>query len=415
MKKDQFLQIVRANAKAALTPEEEAMFSAIGLGVETALQAEGVERQKQLETISKALGTVDNGESLSGIVRNLADQVQKMEDRTKRGLTAGEKYNLKKMLEDKAEEIKAARGTNNGWAIDFKAKRAAAASALMTTATVLSGAQAVNNTNVFDDLEVSVIAYPANFIIDAIGGRQVSNVPQTIKWKEQNTESDGVIGAVNEGAEKTLTDKLFVWKYANRVKYAGRIEFTEELAMDMEQLLLQIIDMFEQQVLRAWNAGTQALIIAWAPAYTTTGLDGFYKNPGIAQVIEAGKLHVSQNHYMADMVMINPVDAAKAMIHQNADGDIAYVPEAVAFAGLRPFITNNVLAGTILVGTSNIIKEQHSNFIVRRGVYGDQFIENEETIVGEVFSNLKLPTISKNSWVKLDVPTVLEALTVANA
>lgn len=413
MKKDQFLQIVRAKSKSALTPEEEAMFSAIGEGIETALNAEGVERQKQLNAISSALGTVDNGESLSGIVRNLADQVQKMEDRTKRGLSAGEKYNLKKMLEDKADEIKAARGTNNGWAVEFKAKRAA--SALMTTATVLSGAQAVNNTNVFDDIEVSVIAYPANFIIDAIGGRQVTNVPQTMKWKEQTTESEGVIGAVNEGAVKTLTDKLFVWKYANRVKYAGRIEFTEELAMDMEQLLLQIIDMFEQQVLRAWNAGVQAAIIAWAPAYTATGLDGFYKNPGIAQVIEAGKLNVSNANYMADMVMINPVDAAKAMIHQNADGDITYIPEAIAFSGLRPFISNNVPAGTIIVGTSNIVKEQHSNFIVRRGVYGDQFIENEETIVGEVFSNLKLPTISKNSWVKLDVPTVLAALTVVPA
>ena len=46
MKKDQFLQIVRAKAKTALTPEEEAMFSAIGEGIETALAAEGVETNK---------------------------------------------------------------------------------------------------------------------------------------------------------------------------------------------------------------------------------------------------------------------------------------------------------------------------------------------------------------------------------
>ena len=96
-------------------------------------------------------------------------------------------------------------------------------------------------------------------------------------------------------------------------------------------------------------------------------------------------------------------------------GILPIFPEAVAFGGLTPFVSNNVTAGTIVVGTSNIIKEQHSNFIVRRGVYGDQFIENEETIVGEVFSNLKLPTISKNSWVKLDIATVKGALTEANA
>lgn len=413
MKKDQFLQIVRAKAKTALTPEEEAMFSAIGEGIESALNEEGVERTKQINAISQALGTIDNGETLAGIVRNLADQVQKMEDRSKRGLSEGDKYNLRKKLEEKADDIRAARGTNNAWAIEFRAKRAA--SAMMTTGTVLTGATAFNNTNVTEDLEVLVIQYPKNFIVDAIGGRQVSNVPQTLKWKEQTTESDGVIGAVSEGAEKTLTDKLFVWKYSQRKKYAGRIEFTEELAMDMEQLLLQIVDMFEQQVIRAWNAGVQTDILAWAPAYTTTGLDGFFKAPGIAQVIQAGKLHVSDANYMADMVMINPVDAAKAMIHQNDSGDITYLPEAVAFGGLTPFVSNNVTAGTIVVGTSNIIKEQHSNFIVRRGVYGDQFIENEETIVGEVFSNLKLPTISKNSWVKLDIATVKSALTEANA
>ena len=413
MKKDQFLQIVRSKAKTALTPEEESMFGAIGEGIEAALQAEGIERAKQLTAISQALGTVDNGESLAGIVRNLADQVQKIEDRSKRGMSASEKLNLRKQLEEKRDEIIAARGTNNGWAIEFRAKRAA--SALMTTGTVLTGAQAVNNTNVYDDMEVLVIQYPRNFIIDAIGGRQVANVPQTWQWKEETTAGDGVIGVVNEGAEKTLVDKKMVWKYAQRVKYAGRIEFTMEVEMDMEQLLLQIVDMFEQQVLRAWNAGVQAAIIAWAPAYTSTGLDGFFKSPGIAQVIEAGKLHVSDNNYIADMVMINPVDAAKAMIHQNADGDIVYLPEAVAFGGLTPFVTNNITAGTIVIGTSNIVKEQHSNFIVRRGVYGDQFKENEETIIGEVFSNLKLPTVAKNSWVKLDVPTVLAALTAVGA
>lgn len=413
MKKDQFLQIVRAKAKNPLSPEEEAMFSAIGEGIETALAAEGVERAKQLTAISQALGTVDNGESLAGIVRNLADQVQKIEDRSKRGLSASDKYNLRKKLEEKADEIKAARNTNNAWAIEFRASRAV--SALMTSATVLTGSDAFPNMNTVDSLDVVVIQYPKNFIIDAIGGRQVSNVPQTVKWKEQKAESDGVPAAVGEGTKKPLTDKSFEWKYSQRTKYAGRIEFTMELELDMEQLLLQIVDMFEQQVIRAWNAGVQAAIVAWAPAYTATGLDGFFKAPGTAQVIEAGKLHVSDANYIADMVMINPVDAAKAMIHQNTDGDIVYIPEAVAFGGLTPFITNNITAGTIIVGTSNIVKEQHSNFIVRRGVYGDQFIENEETIVGEVFSNLSLPTISKNSWVKLDIATVTSALTVTGA
>jgi hypothetical protein len=283
----------------------------------------------------------------------------------------------------------------------------------MTTATALTGAVAINNPSVMDDMEVTVIKYPANFIIDAIGGRQVAKVPAVLRWKEQAAESDGVPGVTNEGAVKVLTDKAFVWKIANRKKYAGRIEFTEELALDFDQLFLQIIDMFGDQVIREWNKGVQADVVAWAPAYTATGLDGYFVAPGVAEVIKAGKLHVSNANYDADMVMINPVDAARAMIRQTTSGEITYLPEAIAFDGLAPFISTHVPAGTILVGTSNIVKEQHSNFIARRGVYGDQFIENEETIIGEVFSLLKLPTESKKGWVKMTVATVLTALTKA--
>ena len=69
----------------------------------------------------------------------------------------------------------------------------------------------------------------------------------------------------------------------------------------------------------------------------------------------------------------------------------------------------------MLVGEGGIVKEQHGAFILRSGTYGNQFIENERTIVGELFSVLKLPTESKKGWVKMDVDTVLAALEVAGA
>lgn len=409
MKKDDFLKIVRSKMTKDPTEQELTFLGSMGEAIEQAFQADSATRKKEIDTLTEMLGTFDEGKSVSAVIRSLAQKVDDMEAKTKRGLTNDDKFKLRAMLDEKKDEILKAKRSNLHWELEFKAKRAA--SALMTTGTVLTGAQAINNVNVFDDMELTVIKYPANFIIDAIGGRQVSNVPQTWKWKEQADESDGVPAATSEGAVKSLTDKAFVWKYSTRKKYAGRIEFTEELTMDFDQLFMEIVTMFEDQVIRVWNEGVQTDIIAWVPAYTSTGLDGFFANPGVAQVISAGKLHVSDNNYMADMIMLNPVDAAKAMIHQNADGDITYIPEAIAFGGLRPFVTNKLTAGTIIVGTSNVVKEQHSAFILRRGVYGDQFIENEETIVGEVFSNLKLPTRSKNSWVKLDVDTVLGALT----
>jgi hypothetical protein len=416
MKKDDFLKIVRANMKTDPTDQELAFFGSMGEAVEKAFQADSVTRKKEIDDLTAMLGTFEEGANASSVIRSLAQKVDDLEAKAKRSFGSEEKFKLKSMLVEKKDEIvRAMKNTKNGqfstndnWAIEFRAKRAA--SAMMTTSTVLTGAQAINTMNVLDDMEVLVIQYPKNWAIDVIGGRQVSKVPAVWRWKEQNTESDGDAAAVAEGAQKPLTDKAFVWKQADRTKYAGRIEFTEELAMDFDQLLLQIIDMFEDQVVRAWNDGVQTLLVAYCNAYTTTELDGTFYEPSVSQVVQAGKLHVENSEYEADVVMLNPGDAALAIIAQGNDGHISYLPESIAFHGLTPFISTNVPDGKVIVGSSRTVSEQHSNFILRRGMYGDQFIENEETIVGEVFSNLKLPTISNPSWIILDKATVIAAL-----
>lgn len=413
MKREDFLKIIRSNAKQPLTDQDEAFFGSIGQAVEEAFTADSVTRKKEIEGLTTMLGSFDAGESAASVIRALALKVDSLEEQAKRGLGTEDKYKLRKMLEDKKDDIMRAKETGKPWQIEFKAKRAA--SALMQTSTVLTGAEAINTVSVMDDLELVVIQYPKNFVIDAIGGRQVAKVPAVLRWKEQAAESDGVPALVSEGAVKPLTDKAFVWKTANRAKYAGRIEFTEELAMDFDQLLLQIIDMFEQQVIRVWNAAIQTALFAYGSAYTSTGLDGTFVNPSIWQVIKAGKLWVENQNYEPDLVFIRPDDAALAGFVQSTDGAIQFLPDAVAFSGLTPIISTNVPSGTIVIGTSRTVSEQHSAFILRRGVHGDQFIENEETIVGEVFSLLKLPTLSKASWLTMDIATMKAALLKAGA
>ena len=413
MKKEQFLDIVKRSMKKDPTQEELTFLGTIGEAIESAFQADTVTRKKELEDAVKQLGTFEDGKTAADIIRTLAKSVDDLEKKTMRTLSTDDKFKLRSMLDEKKDEILAARKSNKNWEIEFKAKRGA--SAMMTTANVLTGAVAINNPNVLDDLEVMVIQYPKNYIVDAIGGRQIAKVPAVLRWKEQTTESTDALGVVVEGATKVLTDKLFVWKTADRAKYAGRIEFTEELAMDFDQLLLQIIDMFEQQVLRTWNAAIQALLVAYAPAYTTSELDGTFVSPGISQVIQAGKLWVENNNYEPDIVMLSPGNAALARIATNTLGDIVYLPDAIAFQGLTPFISTVIPAGTVIVGSTATVSEQHSAFMLRRGVYANQFIENEETIVGEVFSITKLPTVSQNSWCELDVATVKTALTVVTA
>ena len=410
MKKENFLQIVRSKAKAALTPEEEGMFSSIGEAIEQAFTLEQVERNKKITEIEKQLGDVEDGQTLNGIIRTLAQKVDEVEANAARGLSESDKYNLKRMLMEKESEIKACRTNGKSFSLEFKAKRAA--SAMMTNSTLVTGATAFNTQNIFDDMEITVIQYPKNFILDAINSRSVSNIEAVWKWKEQTTAGEGVAAKVTEGNIKPLIDKKFVWKYAEREKYAGRIEYTEEVQMDYESMVLDVINMFEQDVIRAWQDGVLAAIIAWAPSYTATALDGTIVKPTVYNVIGAGKLKVQLDNYEPDIVIINPADAAEAEFLQDNNGVQQFIPTALQFGGLTPFITNKIAAGTILVGTRSTVQERHSNFIMRSGQYADQLIENEYTIIGEVFSKLKLPILSKPSWVKLDVATVKAALLV---
>ena len=412
MKKENFMEIVRSKAKQPLTDQEENYFGSIGEAVETALGLETVERNKKLDEIKASLSTATeiDGKSVGEVVRNLAQMVDTIEDKYKRSLSNREKYVLRSALEAKKEEMLKVMRRESAvpWGLQFNAKRAA--SAMMTTSTVVTGATAFNSDNVFDDLEVTVIRYPANFVGDAINSRMVSKVPETIKWKEQIAGGDGRIGAVAEGNTKTLVDYKFEWKYATRKKYAGRIEMTEETEIDFEQLVLDIIAMFEEQVLRAYNDGLLTDILAWAPSYAGTSLDGTIVKPTLMNIVSAGKLQLALENYTGDVVIMNPADYASTQNMQNVNGDPIFIPDTALFPGLRVFVSNKITYGTVLLGESSLIKEQHSNYIVRSGVYGNQFIENEKTIVGELYSILKMPIEAKKGWVKLDVATVKQAL-----
>lgn len=409
MKKEDFMKIMRAKATKQLTAEDESFLSGIGAAIEDAFGLDAIERNAKIEGIEKLLGSFDEGQSAAAVIRSLSAKVDELEAKANRGLSVDDKFKLRGMLEAKKDEIIAARKAGSTpWALEFKAKRGA--SAMMTTATVLTGAGAINTTSVMDDLEIMVIQYPKAFIVDALGGRQVAKVPAVLRWKEQNTESTDALGVVTEGSTKVLTDKAFIWRTADRKKYAGRIEFTEELAMDFDQLLLQIIDMFEQQVIRTWHAAVQAELIAWASSYTSTEMDGTIVSPQNAHVIQALKLWVANNGYEGNLLLIRPGDAAMARYIQTTTGEMQYLPNDIAFPGMTVIESTNIPSGYMAVGSTGIVKEQHSNFILRRGVYGNQFIENEETIVGEVFSLLSLPTVAKGGWVYAEIATIKSAL-----
>jgi hypothetical protein len=412
MRKDDFLKIIRSNSKKELDEQELAFFGSIGQAVEEAFTADSVTRKKELEGITNILGGFDEGQTAAGIIRNLAAEIDAIKNQSKRSLGASDKFKLRKALEDNKEVIQRAAKSKEHWALEFQAKRAAA---MMTSTTMVTGTVALATDNFLEDVEVMVIQYPKNFILDAINSRQVAKVPQSMFLKYETTSDKGAPALVAEGAVKPLVSKTFAREYFYREKYAGRIEYTEETEIDFEQLLQQVIAMFEEDVLRVWQDAVLAKVVAYASAYTSSALDGTQVSPDVYGVIMAGMAWGSDNNSNYDQLLMNPGDYWAIKGAQDANGNYKINPFSDGFAGLNLTLSNKITAGTLILGTKQTIKEQHGAFILRSGQYADQLIENEYTIIGEIFSVTQLPTMAKPSWLALNITAMKDILKIAGA
>lgn len=408
MKREEFMNVCRSMAKQPLTEDDSRFLEAIGSALEKGFESDGVERKKQIdEAIKNTVGVFDGAESVATIIRGLSTKIDEMEAKAQRTLSISDKYNLKKALEAKKDVIKRAMTSGEYWELQFKAKRAAGA--LMTTANVMTGTGVTLSENTFEDPELVVIQYPANFILDAINSRKVAKVPDTLVVREQ-TALNGGVTVTAEGTTKPLVSMAFEKKTYDRKKYAGRLEMNEEVEIDFEQLTIQIIQMFEDEVLRKMNDGVLADIITFASPYVSTALDGKIPDPDMYAVIGAGILHCQGANFTPDVMVINPADVWAMKLAQDASGQYKINPLAQNPAGLTEFVSNKIAAGKMLVGTKMKIKEQHGDYIVRKGVGDGQFIKNQSTIVGEIFTVLQTPELNKLSWVYMDIEAVKQAL-----
>ena len=263
------------------------------------------------------------------------------------------------------------------------------------------------------DNDIFMIKVPENFILRVIRNSQRAKVPQTV-IKTQQVPSEGAVAVVAEGAVKPLLQYKFQRTSTSRKKYAGRIEWTEEFEMDFEALLDAIVDMFERDVITAWQDDLIKIITTNATAYVSSSLDGTLVSPDNGLAIVAAAQQVKALGYTPNFVLMNPVDIDAAVYTQDADGNFQLKPYIDAsgnrIAGITVIPSLKIDEGTALVGDFSIYKEIHSAFIIRRGQYGDQFIENEYTLVGEVFSVLNAAPASYTGVVKINLATVKAAL-----
>lgn len=368
------------------------------------------------EALRAALGAEEkdkdgNVVTMAAQIRSIAEAMEKMEKTQVRSLSSKEKFQLRKMVEDKHSEICEAIRTGQDFQITFSAQRAAA---MFTTTSAVSNDSGVEfplvENYIFDD-SIAKIRYPENFILNVIPNAQVAKVPnQVIRVEEATVE--GAVAIVAEGGTKPLQSNTFVRTMTTRNKWAGRIEWTEEFEMDNAMLYSEILTMFEEKVIRAWQNGLIDIIETNATAYTTSVLDGTFVKPDNGLAVIAAQSVLQQMNFTANVAIMNPADIVATMFTQDSEGNSRLLPymQNGTINGLRVFANNNVTLGTALVGDSTVYKEWHSDFILRFGAYNDQFIKNEKSAIGEVFSLLRIADIDKPAWMLLDLDAVKASL-----
>jgi hypothetical protein len=318
------------------------------------------------------------------------------------------------MVKEQHKDICDAIRNGNDFEITFNAKRTAA---MFTAATAVSNAEGVDlplNENFLFESDIAKIRYPENFILNVISNQQVAKVPQQIIKNEQATE-EGAVAVVDEGGTKPLTSDTFVRTLTLRKKYAARIEWTEEFELDNEMLYSEVLALFEEKVVRAWNNGLIDIIVDNGTAYTSSVMDGTLVIPDNGLAVIACQSVINGMNFNADTVLMHPSDIVTTMFTQDTEGNSRLLPymQNGAINGMRVVSSNAITQGTAIVMDSSVYREWHSDFILRFGTYNDQFIKNEKSAIGEVFSILRIAVNNLPGVMAIDLDAVKASLLIA--
>jgi len=406
---------------ATLDENQEKFVSAVESSLSKAFEDMSSNQEKTLgemlnDAIKSNLGAIEkdskgNVVTIAEQLKGLAETIESVRTQQTMKLSNKEKFQLRKMIEEKGNDIRDAIRTGKDFEIEFHAAKVAAP---FTSATAISNDTGVNlplDENYTVDGGVVALRFPANFILNVISNSQTAKVPvQRIKT-EQATE-EGAVAVVAEGGTKPLTSDTFLRTMTARKKYAGRIEWSEEFEMDNNMLFNEVVMMFESKVIRAWQNGIIADIIANGVAYTSSVMDDTLVIPDNGLAVIAAQSVINGMNFNADTVLMHPSDIVTTMFTQDTEGNSRLLPymQNGQINGMRVVASSTIAIGSAVVMDSTVYREVHSGFILRFGTYSDQFIKNEKSAIGEVFSLLSIAQNELPAVMAIDLDAVKAAL-----
>jgi len=278
-------------------------------------------------------------------------------------------------------------------------------------------------------------APPSNVNLkDSIVEGLVSNITtsQPVYAYTETTPKDGDFSFVAEGTIKPQVDFKIETRYAEPVKCAAYEVLTTESVQDIPGLQSIANDFLRKKhSLKKQNGILFGDGISPNPkgatVYGRTFVAGAMAlqvaNPNIMDVINACITDIYTTHnyqdetpYLANLVMMNPVDFYIQLVSAKDDNGLPLFPQAglfnrVSIGGVTIIPFEDIPVGKIFV--ADLSKYNVTNYIgytVKIGWINDQFITNQFTMVGESRFHAFVKKLDEQAFIYDDIATISAAI-----
>jgi HK97 family phage major capsid protein len=216
-----------------------------------------------------------------------------------------------------------------------------------------------------------------------------------IQWEEVSSEVKKIAGSIKVSKEM-LADLAFVRSEINTV------------------LMEQIEQSVDFSMIQGGGGSDLNGLIGNIPVFNAGTFAGTIIGANIIDVIQVAKAQIQTQNFMPTHVVMNPEDKAKFELTKTSTGEYTYpmfFTGAENVAGLIVVASNNITAGTIIVGDfSKLIVKVREAANLTVGYENDDFTRNMVTIIAEARLVQYIRNNDFGAFVEADLATAIAAL-----
>lgn len=356
--------------------------------------------QTEIRTVMKALFNDDGKlfilDSIKALEEQLAEEgensikaILKAQGTTLTELKAAigadkKQKSLQEMLSEKTEDFKKIVRDQSGQVI-LEVKAASVTSIAGPNGSITNSITTGTALRLGDG-EVFEIVRGPEFVLSFVNVGSTDS-PMLIWFDEVPKEGDFVITA--EGELKPKLQYIFDRKSSDYKKAAGFSVLTDEFMNDLPRLVTTIRRLLQIDCRLDMNDQIWADLIAAAPTYVYTGLNGQIANPDDYAAIGAAISQVQSLFFTPNVLALNPADLWRVRLLKDNNGRYQLPPftfNGQSYEFGKVVVDPRVALGKFLVGDGTMFNvDLKGSLIIRIGYANDDLIRNQQSVVVEQY------------------------------